>query len=343
LDDTLNQLLSEYSQSTIDEKDNLLRDISNDLCNSFDNLNLTTSSSLSSSCHLSVEEANQLIDTNFDNLILLDNSHQNMLNYKDFCGSQDWTLKGTSKKAPTPTPTGSLLNNIKTINDQTSNCNISDYRLTLSDLFDLNLVDITNGLLINPSNGSRLTIAEAIRSDLLNVDIKEIANSMQTLIEIKNKNGKSLIVPSKLTVKECIKNGLLDPHHNEITIGLPPVKLNIYEARRRNLIMKPLTLSEAFIRNMIQPNGFVKDPMTGKYYAFETLIANDLICFTNRYQMVSNKSDYYCSTSDLDDSMVSEASAMYFFDLETKHIIDPNNDDKRLLSLSEAIEVIILN
>lgn len=54
---------------------------------------------------------------------------------------------------------------------------ISDYRLTLTDLIELNLIDISNGLIINPLNGTRLTIADAIRIDLLNSDVKEIANT----------------------------------------------------------------------------------------------------------------------------------------------------------------------
>ena len=54
---------------------------------------------------------------------------------------------------------------------------ISDYRLTLSDLIELNLVDMASGLLINPVSGARLSIADAIDLDLLNTDVKEIANT----------------------------------------------------------------------------------------------------------------------------------------------------------------------
>jgi hypothetical protein len=66
-------------------------------------------------------------------------------------------------------------------------------------------------------------------------------------------------------------------------------------------------LSEAFIRNLIQPNGFVRNPINNKYYAFESL------------------------TSRSNDSI-------YLFDLDSKHIIDPNDAERRLLSLAEAIE-----
>ena len=68
---------------------------------------------------------------------------------------------------------------------------ISDYRLTLTDLIDMNLIDATNGLIINPVNGMRLTVADAIRIDLLNSDVKEVANTF-------HKRYTSLIVHLKI-------------------------------------------------------------------------------------------------------------------------------------------------
>jgi hypothetical protein len=186
---------------------------------------------------------------------------------------------------------------------------ISDYRLTLTDLIDLNLIDISSGLIINPLNGCRLTVADAIRIDLLNSDVKEIANTFMN-----NNNETSCF---KLTVKEAIKLAVLNPFRNEIHLSATNVnlKLNLHDARKRNLILKPLTLSDAFIRNLIQPNGFVRNPINNKYYSFETLIANDSL----NSKHIENP--------------------YYMFDFETKHIIDPNDPDKKLFSLSEAIQI----
>lgn len=193
---------------------------------------------------------------------------------------------------------------------------ISDYRLTLTDLIDLNLIDISNGLIINPLNGHRLTIADAIRIDLLNSDVKELAN---TFLDTTNTSV-------KLTVREAIQIQMLNPFRNEILLSQSNsnLRLNIYDARKRNMILKPLTLSEAFIRNLIQPNGFVRNPINNKYYAFETLILSDM----EQNKARKNKSLNY------------DASIQHFvFDFETKHIIDPNDRDKRLLSLTEAVNI----
>ena len=262
-------------------------------------------------------------------------------NYKDFCGSQEWDNHIKNKQINSPYyhlisqqhsskthPSKQQINESSFYLSNDLNCSqmkssqsfqqeftseeftnfyhsslISDYRLTLTDLIDLNLIDISNGLIINPLNGRRLTIADAIRIDLLNSDVKEIANTFM--------NNETNCI--KLTVREAIKLSILNPFRNEIYLSPSNLnlKLNLNDARKRNLILKPLTLSEAFIRNLIQPNGFVRNPINNKYYSFESLVTNDL----------------------------NSENQFYLFDFETKHIIDPNDSDKKLLSLAEAIEM----
>jgi hypothetical protein len=214
---------------------------------------------------------------------------------------------------------------------------ISDYRLTLTDLLELNLIDVTNGLIINPVNGMRLSVADAIRIDLLNSDVKEIAN---TFLKSNCSNGSRSSTCLKLTVKEAIQLSVLNANKNEIYLSKSSnqtLKLNLYDAKKRNLILKPLTLSEAFIRNLIQPNGFVRNPINNKYYTFEHLITNDLklMCCCPRTKKHQDQDDYD------EGCMVEEEEEfpMHVFDFDTKHIIDPNDPDKRLLSLSEAIEI----
>ena len=279
-----------------------------------------------------------------------------MMNYKDFCGSQEWSfqLKKPSRETPyyqlgskssqsfngrqndafnkNPKVASSSSTFINSFMDEQEASNelsnfynsslISDYRLTLTDLIELNLIDISNGLIINPLNGRRLCIADAIRIDLLNSDVKEIAN---TFVDSAN----SCI---KLTVKEAIKLHVLNPFRNEICLSASnaSLTLNIHDARKRNMILKPLTLSEAFIRNLIQPNGFVRNPINNKYYAFETLVTNDL-----EARHADNKSDFVVEATS--GELFYEQPLYYVFDFDTKHIIDPHDSEKRILSLGEAI------
>ena len=279
-----------------------------------------------------------------------------MMNYKDFCGSQEWSfqLKKPSRETPyyqlgskssqsfngrandasnkppkvsssSTTFINSYMDEQETSNELSNFYNsslISDYRLTLTDLIELNLIDISNGLIINPLNGRRLCIADAIRIDLLNSDVKEIAN---TFVDSAN----SCI---KLTVKEAIKLHVLNPFRNEICLSASNANLtlNIHDARKRNMILKPLTLSEAFIRNLIQPNGFVRNPINNKYYAFDPLVTNDMEA---RHE--DKKSDFVVEATS--GELFYEQPLYYVFDFETKHIIDPNDGEKRILSLGEAI------
>ena len=168
---------------------------------------------------------------------------------------------------------------------------VSDYRLTLTDFIDLNLLDIKTGLIINPLNGDRLTLHEAIKLELINSDVKEIANVYDSC-------------NSKLTIKEAIRLQLIDSFKNEFIIKNYK-RMSFNEARERNLILKPLTLSEAFMFNLIEPTGYVKNPLNHEYILFDKLINPSI--------------DYG------------------LFDLDTKHIIDPNRKHK-LLSLNEAID-----
>ncbi|CAF0847683.1 unnamed protein product, partial [Brachionus calyciflorus] len=177
---------------------------------------------------------------------------------------------------------------------------ISDYRLTLTDLYELNLIDQTNGLIINPLNGNRLALAEAIRTELVHTEINEIYN---TFIESRDNYKKS-----KITINEAIRICILDPLENSIYLSSinPDLKINLYEAAKRNLILKPLTLSDAFIRNLIQKNGLVRNPLDNNLYEFKSLIYN---------------------------------LELSFFDFDTKHIVDPCDTQKKLLSLREAIQL----
>lgn len=174
----------------------------------------------------------------------------------------------------------------------------SEYRLSLSDFIELNLIDESNGLIINPLNGQRLTLMEAIKLDLINSDIKEIANIYDSC-------------NSKLTIKEAINLKLLNSQTNEFLLtngSNSNLKLiNFYEAKEKNLIIKPLTLSEAFLLNLIDRNGYVKNPSNEK-----------LIQFACLFKKNSNFTD--------------------LLDLDTKHIIDPSRSNKKLLSINEAID-----
>ena len=109
-------------------------------------------------------------------------------------------------------------------------------------------------------------------------------------------------------MREALKLGVLNAIKNEIRLcpTNPALKLNLYQAKKQNLVMKPLTLSEAFLKNLIQPNGFVRNPVNCKFYAFESLILSEL--------------------------------DLHVFDMDTKHILDPDDAEKRrLLSLRDAI------
>jgi hypothetical protein len=102
-------------------------------------------------------------------------------------------------------------------------------------------------------------VADAIRIDLLNTDVKEIANTFMNMNEVTTTTAAAATITTsclKLTIKEAIKYSVLNPFRNEIYLSATNLnlKLNLNEAGKRNLILKPLTLSEAFIRNLIQPN-----------------------------------------------------------------------------------------
>lgn len=186
---------------------------------------------------------------------------------------------------------------------------ISDYRLTLTDLYELNLIDQKNGLIINPLNGDRLTISDAIRINLINPNIKEIFNIFK---ESRDKN--QILSISKVSINEAISLSILDPFNNIIHLSStdPDLKVNIYQAAKYSLILKPLSLSEAFMKNLIRSDGFVQNPFDQKFYEFKDLVN----------EAIRDKSIQKC----------------YFFDLDLKHISICFNSNQKLFSIRETIE-----
>lgn len=186
---------------------------------------------------------------------------------------------------------------------------ISDNRLTLTDLFEINLIDHKNGLIINPLNGDRLTISDAIHINLINPNIKEIFNTFK---EPSYEN--QILSNTKFSINEAISLSILDPLTNTIHLSSidPDLKVNIYQAAKSNIILKPLSLSEAFIRNLIRSDGFVRNPFDKKFYKFKDLVNG----------CIRNNSIKKC----------------YFFDLDIKHISICFNSNQKLLSIRETIE-----
>lgn len=117
--------------------------------------------------------------------------------------------------------------------------------LALSDAISQGLIDERTGQIIDRNTGKVYFLDEAIERGLIDPDIKEI-------VDTKN--------DTKLTVSEAITQGILNPKLGKYMHGMSLEKLPLKEARRRQLIIKPMTLKDCCDLEIIDDKGKIASP-----------------------------------------------------------------------------------
>ncbi|XP_046415928.1 dystonin isoform X11 [Neodiprion fabricii] len=117
--------------------------------------------------------------------------------------------------------------------------------LALSDAISQGLVDDRTSHIIDRNTGKVYFLDEAIERGLIDPDIKEIVDTKHD---------------TKLTVSEAIAQGILNPKLGKYMHGISLEKLSLNEARRRQLIIKPMTLKDCCDLEIIDDKGKIASP-----------------------------------------------------------------------------------
>lgn len=116
--------------------------------------------------------------------------------------------------------------------------------LALSDAISQGLVDERLGHVVDRNTGDSHLLDEAIERGIIDSDIREVVDE---------KND------SKVTVAEAIAEGILNPKSGKYIHGVSE-KLSFKEARRRHLIVKPMTLKDCCDLDIIDESGKISSP-----------------------------------------------------------------------------------
>lgn len=121
---------------------------------------------------------------------------------------------------------------------------MANLSLCLYDLICLELVDRRNGLIFDRDTGNRLGMKSAIEKCILNAGIREIVDTASD---------------NKITLHEAFKSGIIqnEKYHHRLS----GETITLHEAKRRRLIMKPLSLKDCVDMEVIEENGLFKSPI----------------------------------------------------------------------------------
>lgn len=116
--------------------------------------------------------------------------------------------------------------------------------LALADAISQGLVDERQGHVIDRNTGDSYSLDVAIKRGIIDPDVREI-------VDTKN--------DTKITVNDAIREGIINPKIGKY-VNDNIEKLSFKEARRRRLIVKPMTLKDCCDLEIIDANGKISSP-----------------------------------------------------------------------------------
>lgn len=122
---------------------------------------------------------------------------------------------------------------------------VSRNAIALSDAIAQGLVDDRTGRVTDRITGESYPLDEAVDKGILDANVKEIVDTRNDI---------------KVTVAEAIKHGILNAKSGRYMHGLSMEKLPFKEARRRQLIVKPMTLKDCCDLEIIDDKGKIVSP-----------------------------------------------------------------------------------
>lgn len=117
--------------------------------------------------------------------------------------------------------------------------------IALSDAISQGLVDDRAGRVVDRITGESYPLDEAVDKGIIDPNVKEIVDTRSD---------------SKMTVAEAMNRGILNAKSGRYMHGLSMEKLPFKEARRRQLIVKPMTLKDCCDLEIIDDKGKITSP-----------------------------------------------------------------------------------
>ncbi|XP_028982177.1 microtubule-actin cross-linking factor 1 isoform X2 [Diachasma alloeum] len=117
--------------------------------------------------------------------------------------------------------------------------------LALSDAIAQGLVDERTGQIIDRNTGESYLLDEAIQRGVIDPDVREVVDAKNDV---------------KITIADAMSLGIINPKSGRYIHGITMEKLSFREARRRQLIVKPMTLKDCCDLEIIDDRGKISSP-----------------------------------------------------------------------------------
>lgn len=116
--------------------------------------------------------------------------------------------------------------------------------VSLYDAINQGLVDNRTGWVVDRNSGNKYQIDAAVNTNVIDGNVREIVDPK---------------TDSKITVSQALEKGVINPKLGKYALSYE--KLPLVEAKRRQLIIKPLTLKDVVDLNLIDKDGNIASPL----------------------------------------------------------------------------------
>nr|XP_022907001.1 microtubule-actin cross-linking factor 1 isoform X2 [Onthophagus taurus] len=153
--------------------------------------------------------------------------------------------------------------------------------ISLYDAINQGLIDERTGWIVDRNSGNKYQIDAAVRTNLIDGDIREIIDPK---------------TDTKITVIQALEKGIINPKLAKYIYSHE--KLQFLEAKRRQFIVKPMTLKDVCDLNLINENGFISSPLHQKYLTLLEAISHGVIDSNSVKSILNAKTGKYVTLND---------------------------------------------
>lgn len=159
----------------------------------------------------------------------------------------------------------------------------SNVGICLSDAISHGLVDDRSGQIVDRNSGDKYPLAVAIKRGIIDPSVREVVDAS---------------TDNKVTVSEAIAGGILDPKQGKYIHGISQEVLPLREARRRKLIIKPMTLKDCSDLELIDNTGKILSPLHKNKLPILECIARGVLDSDNVKSITDTKTDSLMTLSE---------------------------------------------
>ncbi|PSN48676.1 hypothetical protein C0J52_04770, partial [Blattella germanica] len=155
--------------------------------------------------------------------------------------------------------------------------------ICLTDAISQGLVDDRSGQIVDRNSGDKFPLVDAIKRNIIDPSVREIVDAS---------------CDNKLTVSEAIRSDILDPKQGKYVHGISQEVLPLREARRRQLIVKPLTLKDCCDLELIDNSGQILSPLHRERLTILESISRGVLDSNNAKSITDTKTDELLTLSE---------------------------------------------